>query len=159
ETRGRDILLNGRRFVARGGNRYDEYGRFGPRPPRELLAADLRRMKDAGVNMVRVHYPQSPELLALCDQMGVVVGEEGPVNWWGNDFSGKGEEVLDEAILGQAVPALERMIRRDKNHPCVIIWSMANESRTATPAGISVMRKLIRRAKELDKDRLVTFVI
>src|SRR5439155_26806098 len=51
------------------------------------------------------------------------------------------------------------MIQRDKNHPCVIIWSMANESQTSTPAGINVMRKLIRRAKELDKSRLVTFVV
>jgi beta-glucuronidase len=159
ETRGRDILLNGRKFIAKGVNRYDEYGRFGARPPRRLLLADLRRMKDAGVNMVRVHYPQSPELLALYDEMGFVLSEEVPLNWWGNGFSGKDDEVLDESILGQAMPALERMIRRDKNHPCVIIWSMANESQTATPVGIAVMRKLIRRAKELDPTRLVTFVI
>jgi beta-glucuronidase len=159
EARGRDILLNGRRFVARGVNRYDEYGRFGPRPPCDLLRADLRRMKDAGVNMVRVHYPQSPELLGLYDEVGFVLCEEVPVNWWGNDFSGKGEEVLDEGILDQAMPALERMIRRDKNHPCVILWSMANESRTDTPAGIAVMRKLIRRAKELNPGRLTTFVV
>src|SRR5439155_24400913 len=50
------------------------------------------------------------------------------------------------------------MIQRDKNHPCVIIWSMANESQTSTPAGINIIRKLIRRTKELDKSRLVTFV-
>jgi beta-galactosidase/beta-glucuronidase len=159
ETRGRDILINGQRFVAKGVNRYDEYGRFGPRPPRELLLADLGRMKDAGVNMVRIHFPQSPEILALYDEMGFVLSEEVPLNWWGNDFSGKGEEVLDERILNQAMPALERMIQRDKNHPCVIIWSMANESQTSTPAGINIMRKLIRRTRELDKTRLVTFVI
>jgi beta-glucuronidase len=159
ETHGHDILINGQKFVAKGVNRYDEYGRFGPRPPRELLLADLRRMKQAGVNMVRVHYPQSPELLSLYDEMGFVLCEEVPLNWWGNDFSGKGDEVLDERILTQALPALERMIQRDKNHPCVIIWSMANESQTAKPAGIAVMRKLIHRAKELDPTRLVTFVI
>ena len=62
-------------------------------------------------------------------------------------------------ILEQAMPALERMIQRDKNHPSVIIWSMCNESETANDVGISVMRKLIRRAKELDASRLVTFVI
>jgi beta-glucuronidase len=159
KTRGRDLLINEQRFVAKGVNRYDEYGRFGPRPPRELLLADLRRMKDAGVNMVRVHYPQSPEILALYDEMGFVLSEEVPINWWGNEYSGKGEEVLDERILNQAMPALERMIQRDKNHACVIIWSMANESQTSTPAGISAMRKLIKRTRELDKTRLVTFVI
>jgi beta-galactosidase/beta-glucuronidase len=67
--------------------------------------------------------------------------------------------VLSENILVQAMPALQRMIRRDKNHPCVIIWSMCNESQTDKEVGISVMRKMIRRARELDKSRLITFVI
>ena len=159
EARGHNILINGEKFVARGVNRYDEYGRFGPRPPHDLLLADLQRMKRAGINMVRIHYPQSPEILSLYDELGLVLMEEVPINWWGNDFSGKGDEVLGESILGQAVPALEGMIRRDKNHPCVIIWSMANESQTTKPAGIAVMRTLIRRAKELDPTRLVTFVV
>ena len=159
ETRGREILLNGRRFRAKGVNRYDEYGKYGPRPPRELLIADLRRMKDAGVNFVRVHYPQSPEILSLYDEMGFVMSEEVPINWWGNNFSGQGEEVQSEAILDQAMPALERMIQRDKNHPSVIILSMCNESQTANEVGIAVMRKLIHRTRELDKSRLVTFVI
>jgi beta-glucuronidase len=159
ETRGREILLNGQRFGARGVNRYDEYGKFGPRPPRELLIQDLRRMKSAGVNFVRVHYPQSPDIISLYDEMGFVMSEEVPLNWWGNNFSGKGDEVQSESILDQAMPALERMIRRDKNHPAVIVWSMANESQTANEAGIRVMRTLIRRARELDKSRLVTFVI
>lgn len=159
ETRGREILLNGQRFRARGVNRYDEYGKYGPKPPRELLVADLRRMKEAGVNMVRVHYPQSPEIISLYDEMGFVMSEEVVLNWWGNSFSGKGEEVQSEAILEQAMPALERMIQRDKNHPAVIIWSMCNESQTTNAAGTAVMRKLLRRAKELDKTRLVTFVI
>jgi beta-glucuronidase len=159
ETRGREILLNGERFRARGVNRYDEYGRHGPRPPRELLIQDLRRMKRAGVNFVRVHYPQSPDIISLYDEMGFVMSEEVPLNWWGNNFTGKGDEVQSESILEQAMPALERMIRRDRNHPAVIVWSMCNESRTATEVGISVMRKLLRRARELDPTRLVTFVI
>ena len=159
ETRGREILLNGERFIAKGVNRYDEYGKYGPRPPRELLLQDVRRMKSAGVNFVRVHYPQSPDILSAYDELGIVMSEEVSSNWWGNNFSGKGEEVQSEEILGQAMPHLERMIRRDKNHPCVIIWSMANESKTANEVGISVMRKLLRRAKELDNTRLATFVI
>ncbi len=159
EVRGREILLNGQRFRAKGVNRYDEYGKYGPNPPRELLIEDLRRMKAAGVNFVRMHYPQSPEVLSLYDEKGFVMMEEVTLNWWGNGFSGKGEEVQSEDILEQAMPALERMIQRDKNHPSVIIWSMCNESETANDVGISVMRKLIRRAKELDPSRLVTFVI
>src|SRR5262249_33475506 len=127
--------------------------------PRKLLIEDLRRMKNAGVNFVRVHYPQSPEVISLYDEMGFVMSEEVPLNWWGNNFSGKGEEVQSEEVLEQALPALEGMIQRDQNHPAVIIWSMCNESQTANEVGISVMRRLIRRAKELDQTRLVTFVI
>ena len=159
EARGREILLNGERFIARGVNRYDEYGKYGPRPPRELLLQDVRRMKSAGVNFVRVHYPQSPDILSVYDELGIAMVEEVTLNWWGNNFSGKGEEVQGEGILTQAMPHLERMIARDKNHPYVIIWSMANESETATDVGISVMRKLLRRTKELDATRLTTFVI
>lgn len=159
ETRGREILLNGRRFRVQGVNRYDEYGRYGPNPPRQLLLADVLRMKSAGVNLVRVHYPQSPEILSLYDEIGLAMIEEVPVNWWGNNFSGQGEEVQSDSILDQAMPALERMIRRDRNHPAVMIWSMCNESQTANEVGISVMRKMIRRARQLDPTRLVTFVI
>ena len=70
ETRGRDILLNGERLYLKGVNRYDEYGRYGVNPPRQLVVEDLRRMKSAGVNFVRVHFPQSPELISLYDEMG-----------------------------------------------------------------------------------------
>jgi beta-galactosidase/beta-glucuronidase len=158
EVRGREILLNGRPFQVKGVNRYDEYGGYGPNPPQDLVIKDLRTMKDAGVNLVRMHYPQSPDLLALYDEMGFLLIEELPINWWGNGFSGKDGEVQSEDILKQALPALERMIQRDQNHPATVIWSMANESRTDNEIGTKVMRTLLRRAKELDGSRLVTFV-
>ncbi len=158
EVRGREILLNGRRLRAKGVNRYDEYGRHGPNAPKALIVEDVRLMKHTGVNCIRMHYPQSPDLLSLYDEMGFVVIEELPINWWGNNFSGRDGEVQNEDILKQAFPMLEQMIRRDKNHPAIVIWSMANESTTDTEVGIRVMRKLIKRAKELDRSRLVTFV-
>ena len=58
------------------------------------MIQDLHRMKRAGVNIVRVHFPQSPELLALYDQLGFLVMEEVTINWWGQGYSGTGEEVL-----------------------------------------------------------------
>lgn len=159
ETRGRQILLNGKPFHFQGVNRYDELGRYGPNPPRELVIRDLRRMKAAGINTIRVHYPQSPDLLDLYDEMGFLMSEEVPINWWGNGYSGKGREVQTDAILTYALPFLEGMIRRDKNHACIAIWSMCNESTTDNEVGIRVMRTLLRRARELDSTRLLTFVI
>ena len=90
--------------------------------------------------------------------MGILFLEELPINWWGVEWFGKEGVVQNESILDQALPMLETMIRRDRNHPCVIIWSMANESKTDNEVGIKVMRTLIRRTKELDRTRLVTFV-
>jgi beta-glucuronidase len=158
EARGRQLLLNGKPLRVRGVNRYDEYGRLGPNPPGPLVEAELRLMKQVGINLIRTHYPQSPQFLSLCDQLGILFLEELPINWWGVEWFGKEGVVQKESILDQALPMLETMIRRDRNHPCIIIWSMANESKTDTEVGIKVMRTLIKRTRDLDRSRLVTFV-
>jgi beta-glucuronidase len=157
-ARGRRILLNGQPLKIRGVNRYDEFGGFGPNPPMNLVEDELRLMKKTGINLIRAHYPQSPGFLDLCDRLGILFLEELPINWWGVEWFGKEGVVQDEHILDLALPMLEAMIRRDKNHPSVIIWSMANESKTESAVGIKVMRTLIGRTKELDPTRLVTFV-
>jgi beta-galactosidase/beta-glucuronidase len=138
-TRGTHLMLNGRPLSVRGVNRYDEYGRFGPNPPRELVEEELRLMKRTGINLIRTHYPQAPWFLELCDRMGILFLEELPINWWGI-----GGVEPKESILDQALPMLETMIRRDRNHPCIIIWSMCNESKTDSEIGIKVMKRLIR---------------
>ncbi len=155
---GRRILLNGKPLKIKGVNRYDEFGRFGPNPPVNLVEDELRLMKKTGINLIRAHYPQSPRFLELCDRMGILFFEELPLNWWGIEWFGKEGVVQDDQILDLALPMLEKLIGRDKNHPSVIIWSMANESKTDSAVGIKVMRALIGRTKALDPTRLVTFV-
>jgi beta-glucuronidase len=156
EVSGRRILLNGKPLMLRGVNRYDEYAPYGPNPPRKLVVEDLKAMKRAGVNAVRVHYPQSPELISLYDEMGFLMIEELPINWW--NLRPWGKDKPENDILKVALEGLERMIRRDKNHPSIVIWSMANESPTDTETGIRTMRALMQRTRELDPARLVTFV-
>ncbi len=101
-----------------------------------------------------MHYPQAPALISLYDELGLLMIEELSINWWNQQREDGGENDL----LPVALPALERMILRDKNHPSIIIWNMANESPTDTPQGIRTMRALMSRARELDPTRLVTFV-
>lgn len=156
-TEGTSILLNGKQITIKGVNRYDEYGQFGPNVPEELLRKELALMKSVGINTIRVHYPQSPDLLSLYDEFGFIMLEEVPINWWGQSWWGEVKVSLD--ILDQAKPVLRKMIARDKNHPCVIIWSMSNESNTNSEIGITVMRELLKLAKSLDPTRLVTFVV
>src|SRR5262249_9011966 len=146
-ARGRQLLLNGRLLKIKGVNRYDEYGGFGPNPPQELLEQELRLMKKIGINLIRSHYPQTPEFLAIGDRRGIFSREELPINWWGQEWHGREGVVKNESILDPALPMLETMIRRDRNHPSVVIWSMANESKTENEVGIKVMRALIRRAR------------
>ena len=103
-ARGRQLLLNGRALKIKGVNRYDEYGGFGPNPPQALLEDELRLMKQAGVNLIRSHYPQSPEFLSLCDRSGILFLAELPINWWGVEWFGKDDVVQDEKILDRARP-------------------------------------------------------
>jgi beta-glucuronidase len=154
---GTSILLNGKPITIKGVNRYDEYGNFGINVPEEILRKELALMKSVGINTIRVHYPQSSDLLSLYDEFGFMMIEEVPLNWWGQNWWGEVNMSLD--ILDQAKPALRKMIARDKNHPCVIIWSMANESHTDSEIGITVMRELMKLAKSLDPTRVVTFVV
>lgn len=155
--KGNAILLNGNPVTIRGVNRYDEYGDLGVNVPEEILRKELALMKSVGINTIRVHYPQSPDLLALYDEFGFMMLEEVPLNWWGQKWWGK-EVKMSLDILDQAKPALRKMIRRDKNHPCIIIWSMCNECQTDNEIGITVMRELMKLAKSLDPTRPVTFV-
>ena len=158
---GTSILLNGKAITIKGTHRYDAYDRLGPNPPEKLLREELALMKSVGINTIRVHYPASPELLNLYDEYGFMMLEEIPLNWWGNKWDmtsigGKEEQSLN--ILPQAKSTLTDMIARDKNHPCIIIWSMANECATDNEVGITVMRELLKLTKSLDPTRLATFV-
>lgn len=151
---GQSILLNGKPLHIKGVNRYDDYGRMGPNAPEKLVREELATIKSAGVNMIRVHYPQNPDLLALYDEYGFLMMEEIPFCWWG----GK-DAVQTTDILAQAKPALTSMIRRDKNHPCIIIWSMCNECITINAVATTVLRDLLTQAKAQDPSRLVTYVL
>ena len=157
-ARGRQLVLNGRPLLVRGVNRYDEYGRFGPNPPRELVEEELRLMKRTGINLIRAHYPQAPEFLGSAT--GWASSSWKSCRSTGGAWDGPTRKASGSrrASWTRRCRCSKTMIRRDRNHPCVIIWSMCNESKTDSEIGIKVMQRLIRRTKELDRTRLVTFV-
>ena len=159
QTQGRHILINGQPLFIRGVNRYDIFGRRGHIRDREWILKDLQQIKEAGVNTIRVHYPQDPLLLDLLDEKGLFLIEELPLNWWGQDWWGLGQIPQDTSILQQARRTLQKMIERDRNHPCILAWSVANECKTETDAGNYVISSLIREAHRLDTTRPVTFTV
>ena len=159
EARGRDILVNGAPVKIRGVNRYDEFPGRGPVADEAAIRADLEAVKATGANLVRTHYPPSPATLRTADEIGLLVMEEVPLNWWRASFRPKAPpEFDDDGIVDVAEKALEGMVRRDGSHPSVAIWSMANECETADERGVRAMERLLTKAKALDPSRLATYV-
>ena len=130
------LRINGRRIVFKGVNRH-EFGLQGRVMTREQTEEDLRLMKAAGINAVRTsHYPNNSFFYELCDRYGIYVIDEMNLEShgsWDRHRSGRGP--MDEVVPGDRpewLPALldraTSMYERDKNHPCIVMWSCGNES-------------------------------
>jgi beta-glucuronidase len=149
ETRGTEILLNGRPIFLRGICIHEEAPFRGGRAySREDAITLLGWAKELGANFVRLaHYPHNEFMIREADRLGIMVWSEIPVYWtilWENP-----------ATLENARNQLSEMITRDKNRAAVIVWSMANE----TPLGdarLLFLKKLIEHARSLDPSRLIS---
>jgi beta-galactosidase len=125
EIEGRRLLVNGRPVLIRGVNRHDFDQRTGRVISVEAMRADVVQMKRFGFNAVRTsHYPNDPVFLDICDELGLYVIDEADIE------SHAFMETLchDPRYLSAWVDRVSRMVRRDKNHPSVILWSLGNES-------------------------------
>ncbi len=130
KIKGRVIYINGKKVKAKGVNRHDSHPILGSTAPMDHMLEDLYIMKRHNINTVRTsHYPNDPRFYTLCDQLGFYVINETDlethgahsVKYW-NLFSDS--EEWTESYLDRC----ERMFERDKNHPCIIMWSLGNES-------------------------------
>jgi len=149
ETRGTEILLNGRPIFLRGVCIHEEAPFRGGRAySREDALTLLGWAKELGVNFVRLaHYPHNEFMVREADRLGIMVWSEIPVYWtilWEN-----------AATLENARNQLREMITRDKNRAAVIVWSMANET-PLSDARLSFLKKLIEHARSLDSSRLIS---
>src|SRR5438552_13709802 len=149
QTRGTEILLNGKPVFLRGVCIHEEAPFRGGRAySREDALTLLSWAKELGANFVRLaHYPHNEFMLREADRLGIMVWSEIPVYWtilWENP-----------ATLENAQNQLREMITRDKNRAAVIVWSMANETPLSN-ARLSFLRKLIEHARSLDGTRLIS---
>lgn len=136
------FVLNGKNVKLRGLNRHQIYPYVGNAMPRRAQESDAELLKhDLGVNFVRTsHYPQSKHFLNRCDELGLLVFEELP-GW---------QHIGGDAWKKNAVSALEEMIRRDWNHPAIVLWGVRiNESPDDDP----FYEETNARARELDPTR------
>lgn len=155
------ILINGKKVKAKGVNRHDSHHLLGHVTPYEHMLEDLYILKRHNVNMIRTsHYPNDPRFLEMCDRLGFYVVDEADIETHGMEYINQDlprqytrhyisdnpsweHAYVDRAIL---------MVERDKNHACVIFWSLGNE------AGYGCNFKAMSRwIKSRDKSRLVHY--
>jgi beta-galactosidase len=152
EIKNGNLTVNGVPLLLKGVNRHDHHPRHGRSVPIEFIRNDLVLMKRHNINAVRCsHYPSSPQLYAMCDELGLWVVDEADLECHG--FSEAIERAsadlvklpyfkLKVIIAAQAaaftsdnptweaayLDRMSAMIERDKNHPSVIMWSLGNEA-------------------------------
>jgi len=116
--------LNGRRVQLYGVNLHHDHGPLGAAFYTRAMERQLEIMRDMGVNAIRTsHNPSAPELLDLCDRMGFVVWDECFDKWDDKADRIDGKPPLEEYGEKQ----LRNFVMRDRNHPCVVVWSIGNE--------------------------------
>jgi len=140
------FFLNGRRLKLKGvGNHMDHTG-VGMAVPDRLQEYRITLLKEMGVNAYRCgHNPPAPEFLDACDRLGMLVMDE-------NRIFGSSPEVLGQ---------VEALVRRDRNHPCVVMWSLGNEEMAVqfSDAGERILRRMKRVVRRLDTTRPVIMSI
>jgi beta-galactosidase len=126
EIVGKEILINGQNIVFRGVNRHECHPVVGQSIDKSQMEADVILMKQYNINAVRTsHYPNHPYFYELCDRYGLYVMDEANVETHGTAklIPGSNPDWRD-AVIDRMV----RMVQRDKNHACVVSWSLGNEA-------------------------------
>ncbi len=156
EARGEALYLNGKAIFLTGFNRHEDSPRTDMCPDHELTRKELIQMKEMGCNFIRLcHYPQHPQTLDLCDEIGLLAMCEIPLYMWPGLQEGLGNY---RGTVESAKRQLTKMIECYYNHPSVIFWSVSNEIHTQHPEVRGTNVVLIQQAKRLDPTRLAVHV-
>jgi beta-glucuronidase len=152
ETKGKQILLNGRHVFLRGVSIHEEAPfRSGRAWSKEDAVTLLSWAKEMGCNYVRLaHYPHNEYMVRTAEEMGIMVWSEIPVYWtvsWEN-----------AETYGNAERQLHDMIYRDRNRCAIVIWSIANET-PHSDARDKFLSKLARFARQQDSTRLISMAM
>jgi beta-galactosidase len=121
------LLLNGKPLMIRGVNKHEHHPETGHVESLAQVEADIRLMKQHNFNAIRCsHYPHQTGFYALCDRLGMYVVDEANIETHGLTPMSLLSD--DDAWAAAYLERMSRMVRRDFNHPSVIIWSLGNES-------------------------------
>lgn len=154
-TKDRGLLLNGKPYRIKGLCRHETFGTLGAAFNLAATKRELAMCKEIGANAIRTaHNPFSPRFYDLCDEMGFMVFDEAFDEWRLPDTAMSYSRFFDANWRKD----LADFIRRDRNHPCVILWSVGNEIRDHRegPDGGTLTRQMVDIVHGLDRSRPVT---
>jgi beta-glucuronidase len=166
---GTRFLINGEPFYFTGFGKHEDSAVRGKGHDDAFMVHDFALMEWLGANSFRTsHYPYAEEVLEYCDRHGIVVIDETPavglnMGLGGGIFGTQGFKTFSEDTVSDATrevhrQAIRELVARDKNHPCVVIWSIANEPESDTPESRAYFEPLAAEARRLDPTRPVGFV-
>lgn len=152
----RGFFLNGQNMKLKGVNEHHDAGCLGAAVPDDVIRRRFRILKEMGCNAIRVaHNPASPAFLDLCDEMGFMVVEDA-FDEWRDGKTPFGYQLFWDQWWERD---LVDMIKRDRNHPSIILWSVGNEikeMRQGRPEGLPIMKALREVCHREDPTRPVT---
>jgi beta-glucuronidase len=169
EVRGTQFLINGEPFYFKGFGMHEDHSVIGKAHSNAHLVNDFELLDWAGANSFRTsHYPYSEDVLDYADRHGVVVIDETAavglnMGLGGGIFGGQGHTTFSPATINDSsrevhAQAIRELVARDKNHPSVVLWSIANEPESQTEAAETYFRPLFQVTRQADPTRPVGFV-
>ena len=123
------LQVNGIPINIKGVNRHDHHPRFGRAVPHDFIRRDLVLMKQHNINAVRTsHYPNDPSLVQYANELGLYIMDEADLECHGAGIDRNCIPSDKPSWKGAYVERMKQLVHRDKNNPCVILWSLGNES-------------------------------
>jgi beta-glucuronidase len=163
---GARLLLNGEAVRLRGFGMHEDGALHGKGHDDTRMVRDFALLRWIGANSFRTsHYPYAEEVLDYADRQGLLVIDEAPavgLHMSLGNMGDPGARTFGPGLIGEEaaaahLAAIQELIARDRNHPSVIAWSIANEPDTAEPAARAYFAPLAAAARELDASRPVCF--
>jgi beta-glucuronidase len=169
EVDGARFLLNGEPFYFKGFGKHEDAAVHGRGYDATFMVHDFALMGWLGANSFRTsHYPYAEEFLEYADRHGIVVIDETPavgINsglaagvFGAEPFTTFSPETVSDSTQSAHIQVIRELIARDKNHPSVVLWSIANEPESITPESRDYFAPLAAEARHLDPSRPVGFV-
>lgn len=158
EIKNAKLMVNGTPVYIKGVNRHEHSDTLGHVQTHDLILDDLKQMKRLNINAIRTcHYPNHPDFYDLCDRYGFYVVDEANIENHGMGSVPYFKDTVNhpayrEDWYAAHVDRIDRMVKRDKNHPCVIGWSLGNECGNG-----KVFHDEYKRLKAYDPSRFVQF--